>query len=54
MKIYHICECCELIFDIQEVDGPDGAIELKGICNECKAEMDFEQKETSSTYLFLN
>jgi len=35
MKIYHVCEYCQLVFSTQEVEGADGAIQLNGTCEEC-------------------
>ncbi len=39
LKIYYICEYCERVFQQIEVEGGDGSIPIKGICNECALDM---------------
>lgn len=39
MHIYYICEYCERIFNEVEVEGEDGAIQVRGMCDECGLEM---------------
>lgn len=41
MKVYHICEICQQIFDLSEVPGQEGSAEMPGICNDCADEMGF-------------
>lgn len=41
MKIYHICEYCDAVFNTTEVEGQEGAVELKGTCDECSSELGF-------------
>ncbi len=41
MKVYHICEICQQIFDLSEVPGQEGSTEMQGICNDCADEMGF-------------
>lgn len=43
MKIYHICEICQQVFDVSEVDGYEGTVEMQGICHECSVEMGFAE-----------
>jgi hypothetical protein len=43
MKIYHICEFCQQVFDSAEAEGPDGIVSLQGICEDCAAEMGFSE-----------
>lgn len=39
MKLYYICECCHEIYLNQEIDGPEGAAEVRGLCKDCLAEL---------------
>lgn len=39
MKVYYICECCEEVFLVSEADGPEGAMTMQGICDDCALEM---------------
>lgn len=41
VKVYHICEICQQIFDLSEVPGQEGSAEMPGICNDCADEMGF-------------
>lgn len=47
MKIYYVCECCRQIFNDTEVEGPEGAVELKGTCPECSRELGLEEPPVS-------
>lgn len=47
MKVYYVCECCQQIFNCSEVEGPEGAIELKGTCEECTRELGLDESPTS-------
>lgn len=47
MKIYHICEYCDLVFKTTEVDGQEGAIELKGTCDDCSSELGLDTGTTN-------
>ncbi|HZK43887.1 MAG TPA: hypothetical protein VFC73_06320 [Syntrophomonadaceae bacterium] len=40
MKIYHVCEFCDLVFKTTEVEGAEGAVELKGVCEGCASELE--------------
>ncbi len=39
MKIYYICEYCEQVFSVIESGEEEGAVEVKGICEDCAMEM---------------
>ncbi|HEX3011318.1 MAG TPA: hypothetical protein VHQ70_04665 [Syntrophomonadaceae bacterium] len=49
MKVYHICEYCQMVYNTTEVEGPEGAIELKGTCEDCSREMGLNEQVTSFT-----
>ncbi|MGI5911276.1 MAG: hypothetical protein ACOX6E_01665 [Syntrophomonadaceae bacterium] len=42
MKIYHVCEYCQLVYFTEEVEGPEGAIQLNGTCEDCTLELEHE------------
>lgn len=54
MKVYHICECCQQIFNNTEVEGPEGAIGLQGICDDCANELGMYDNTTMTTQHFYN
>lgn len=40
MKIYHICEFCDRVFDVSVLDdGEERNCQLAGICPECGGEL---------------
>jgi len=43
MKVYYICEYCENVFDIMEAEGQEGAVEFRGICDECALELGLKE-----------
>lgn len=43
MKVYYICEYCEQVFHVSESEGPEGAIGVNGICDECAVEMGMKE-----------
>jgi hypothetical protein len=47
LKIYYVCEWCQQIFNCSEVEGPDGAVELKGTCEECAREIGLDESVAS-------
>lgn len=47
MKIYHICEFCDFVFNTTEVEGAEGAVELKGTCEECSSELGIDNQTTN-------
>lgn len=42
MRLYYICECCREIYRDYEVEGPQGAAEISGLCPDCQAELGLE------------
>lgn len=54
MKIYHICEFCSQVFATSEVEGPDGAVELQGICDDCAGELGFNEQPSLGSYYYYN
>ncbi|MGB4703156.1 MAG: hypothetical protein GXX02_08100 [Syntrophomonadaceae bacterium] len=55
MKIYHVCEICQQVFDTTEVDGYDeGSTEMRGMCEECSLEMGFAEMPLRSQKFFYN
>lgn len=39
MKIYHVCEYCDAVIDIENKTGPERIHEKKGICYDCAREL---------------
>jgi len=39
LKIYYICEYCERVFSLVEVEGEEGEVQVQGMCEECALEM---------------
>ena len=39
VKIYYICEYCERVFSVVEVEGEEGEVHVQGMCDECAIEM---------------
>lgn len=54
MKIYHICEFCSQVFATSEVEGPEGAVELQGICDDCAGELGFDEQPSLGSYYYYN
>lgn len=54
MKIYHTCEYCRQIYNISDVEGPEGAIELNGICEDCSEELGLNESPIINTHHFYN
>lgn len=54
IKVYHICEYCQQVFDSSEVEGPEGAIGLQGICDDCASELGMNDNTPISSYYFYN
>lgn len=54
IKVYHVCEYCQQVFDSAEVEGPEGAIGLQGVCEDCANELGMYDNTTMSTQHFYN
>ncbi len=54
MKVYYICEYCEKVFNISEVGGQEGVLELRGICDECALEMGLKEEHYFSNLHYYN
>ncbi len=39
MKIYQVCEICNSVYNTMEAEGAEGAVELKGVCEDCALEI---------------
>lgn len=40
MRIYHICELCDQVFNISNLEGEEEKVaEISGICPECNGEL---------------
>jgi hypothetical protein len=54
MKIYHLCEYCQQIYSTDEVEGPEGAIQLNGTCEDCALELGMNETFTNMGQHFYN
>lgn len=54
MKLYHICDCCRQIYQTSEIEGPEGALEVLGLCPECTLELGVEPVNQSSGMHFYH
>lgn len=48
MKMYHICEYCDVIFNTTEIEGTEnieGVVALKGTCEECSKELGLDNAD---------
>lgn len=54
MKVYHVCEICQQIFDISDVGGHEGSLEMQGMCDDCSQEMGFAENPLRSSRFFYN
>jgi len=52
LKIYYICEYCERVFQEMEVEGQEGSIPVRGICDECAMEMGLADTGTLSQHYY--
>jgi hypothetical protein len=39
LKLYYICDCCREIYHNEDVEGPEGAAEVRGLCPDCQSEL---------------
>lgn len=54
MKIYHVCEYCQQIYSTLEVEGPEGAVQLSGTCDDCAQELGMGESFNNMTQHFYN
>jgi hypothetical protein len=54
VKVYYICEICLQVFDVSEMDGHEGSMEMRCMCEECSQEMGFAEPGLHSRQLFYN
>lgn len=54
MKIYYICECCDKVFDVVEAGVQEGAVEARGICEDCALEMGLKEVPAISNQHYYN
>jgi hypothetical protein len=54
VKIYHVCEICQQVFDVSEKEGYQGSMEMRGMCEDCSQEMGFAETSLHSRQFFYN
>ncbi len=54
MKIYHVCEYCQQVYSTAEVEGPEGAVQLNGICEDCALELGMNETFNNVGQHFYN
>lgn len=54
MKIYYICEICEMVFSVENSAGPDGFTSVRGICDDCALEMGLKEDPLMSQKHFYH
>ncbi|HWP98180.1 MAG TPA: hypothetical protein VN426_15140 [Syntrophomonadaceae bacterium] len=42
LRLYYICDCCREVYQDIEVEGPQGAVEVTGLCPDCGLELGIE------------
>lgn len=52
MNIYYICEYCEQVFSLVEVEGEEGEVHVQGICDECAMEMGLVSPNSLSQHFY--
>ncbi len=45
MKLYYICDYCRELYKSQDVEGPDGSVEVLGVCLDCFEELGLAGEE---------
>ncbi|MGI6413357.1 MAG: hypothetical protein ACOXZ5_06880 [Syntrophomonadaceae bacterium] len=50
MKIYYTCEYCNQVYAVTSVDGVEGAVEIKGICDDCAMEIGLIGKSSMASH----
>ncbi|HZJ84504.1 MAG TPA: hypothetical protein VFD02_03005 [Syntrophomonadaceae bacterium] len=54
MKIYQVCEVCNLVYNTMEAEGAEGAIEIKGICDDCALEIGTRSESMGTSSFWYN
>jgi len=54
MKIYHVCEYCQQVYSTAEVEGPEGAVQLNGTCEDCALELGMNETFNNMGQHFYN
>lgn len=54
MKVYHVCEICQQVFDTSELEGYEGSLEMPGMCDDCSQEMGFADTSLRSGQFFYH
>ena len=54
MKIYHVCEYCQQVYSTSEVEGPEGAVQLDGTCEDCALELGMGENVQNSRQHYYN
>lgn len=39
MQLFYVCDYCREVYQSQEAEGPEGAIEIIGVCLDCLEEL---------------
>lgn len=52
VNIYYICEYCEQVFSLVEVEGEEGEVHVQGICDECAMEMGLVSPNSLSQHFY--
>jgi len=48
VKVYHVCDICQRIFNVSEQEGYEGSMAMQGMCEECLQEMGFADNSSPS------
>jgi hypothetical protein len=54
VKVYHVCDICQRIFNVSEQEGYEGSMAMQGMCEECLQEMGFADNSSPSQQFFYN
>lgn len=51
MKLLYVCDYCREIYHSQEVEGPQGSVELLGVCMDCLEDMELPGEGIYSAFI---
>jgi hypothetical protein len=54
VKVYHVCDICQRIFNVSEQESYEGSMAMQGMCEECLQEMGFADNSSPSQQFFYN